>query len=175
MLFKQTRVQTLFPFISFIHDKKKQTFSCPLSILLQALWSSSSWKITIFAFFFVLPYLFIPLQKADLAAAGFTITSEREKVIDFSKPFMTLGISILYRVHLVNSPTNLSWFYLFVWSFHKSKRPCRSEHKDGEKRFYWLLFVRLLFCGMVQTQTQFSQFCSKILDFTQCCNTMGPH
>lgn len=41
------------------------------------------------------------LQKADLAVAGFTITSEREKVIDFSKPFMTLGISILYRVQLV--------------------------------------------------------------------------
>ncbi|KAG7225257.1 hypothetical protein INR49_014652 [Caranx melampygus] len=39
-------------------------------------------------------------RKADLAVAGFTITSEREKVIDFSKPFMTLGISILYRVHL---------------------------------------------------------------------------
>lgn len=41
------------------------------------------------------------LQKADLAVAGFTITSEREKVIDFSKPFMNLGISILYRVQLV--------------------------------------------------------------------------
>lgn len=41
------------------------------------------------------------LQKADLAVAAFTITSEREKVIDFSKPFMTLGISILYRVQLV--------------------------------------------------------------------------
>lgn len=33
--------------------------------------------------------------------AAFTITAEREKVIDFSKPFMTLGISILYRVHMV--------------------------------------------------------------------------
>lgn len=42
------------------------------------------------------------LQKADLAVAAFTITSEREKVIDFSKPFMTLGISILYRVQLVS-------------------------------------------------------------------------
>lgn len=41
------------------------------------------------------------LQKADLAVAGLTITAEREKVIDFSKPFMTLGISILYRVHMV--------------------------------------------------------------------------
>ncbi|KAK1805400.1 hypothetical protein P4O66_019716 [Electrophorus voltai] len=40
-------------------------------------------------------------RKADLAVAGFTITSEREKVIDFSKPFMTLGISILYRVHIM--------------------------------------------------------------------------
>lgn len=36
--------------------------------------------------------------------AAFTITAEREKVIDFSKPFMTLGISILYRVHMVPSP-----------------------------------------------------------------------
>lgn len=42
-----------------------------------------------------------PPQKADLAVAAFTITAEREKVIDFSKPFMTLGISILYRVHMV--------------------------------------------------------------------------
>ncbi|TKS81054.1 Glutamate receptor ionotropic, kainate 4 [Collichthys lucidus] len=39
-------------------------------------------------------------RKADLAVAGLTITAEREKVIDFSKPFMTLGISIMYRVHL---------------------------------------------------------------------------
>uniref|UniRef100_UPI00398EF48D glutamate receptor ionotropic, kainate 3 n=1 Tax=Pristiophorus japonicus TaxID=55135 RepID=UPI00398EF48D len=36
-------------------------------------------------------------HKADLAVAPFTITYAREKVIDFSKPFMTLGISILYR------------------------------------------------------------------------------
>lgn len=43
----------------------------------------------------------ISLQKADLAVAGLTITAEREKVIDFSKPYMTLGISILYRVHMV--------------------------------------------------------------------------
>uniref|UniRef100_A0A8C5U8W5 Glutamate receptor n=1 Tax=Malurus cyaneus samueli TaxID=2593467 RepID=A0A8C5U8W5_9PASS len=42
---------------------------------------------------------FVPcvLQKADLAVAPLTITYVREKVIDFSKPFMTLGISILYR------------------------------------------------------------------------------
>ncbi|CAB1348532.1 unnamed protein product [Coregonus sp. 'balchen'] len=48
--------------------------------------------------------------KADLAVAGLTITAEREKVIDFSKPFMTLGISIMYRVHLVQLPgERLHW------------------------------------------------------------------
>ena len=47
-----------------------------------------------------------PFQKADLAVAGLTITAEREKVIDFSKPFMTLGISILYRVHMVSIYVN---------------------------------------------------------------------
>lgn len=46
-------------------------------------------------------------QKADLAVAGLTITAEREKVIDFSKPFMTLGISIMYRVHIVSSSYRL--------------------------------------------------------------------
>ena len=40
---------------------------------------------------------FICLQKADLAIADLSITYEREKAVDFSNPFMTLGISILYR------------------------------------------------------------------------------
>jgi ABC-type amino acid transport substrate-binding protein len=34
-------------------------------------------------------------QEADLAIAPLTITSTREQVIDFSKPFMSLGISIM--------------------------------------------------------------------------------
>ncbi|XP_036885564.1 glutamate receptor ionotropic, kainate 1 isoform X3 [Sturnira hondurensis] len=36
-------------------------------------------------------------HRADLAVAPLTITYVRETAIDFSKPFMTLGISILYR------------------------------------------------------------------------------
>ncbi|XP_033958833.1 glutamate receptor ionotropic, kainate 3 [Pseudochaenichthys georgianus] len=36
-------------------------------------------------------------HRADLAVAPFTITYMREKVIDFTKPFMNTGISILYR------------------------------------------------------------------------------
>lgn len=48
---------------------------------------------------FYLQNIFICLlfKVADLAVAPLTITYVREKVIDFSKPFMTLGISILYR------------------------------------------------------------------------------
>lgn len=36
-------------------------------------------------------------QEADLAIAPMTITSDRERVIDFSKPFMSLGISIMAK------------------------------------------------------------------------------
>ena len=42
----------------------------------------------------------IPLllfQEADLALAPLTISSMRERVIDFSKPFMSLGISIMIK------------------------------------------------------------------------------
>jgi len=38
------------------------------------------------------------LQDADLAIAPLTITADRERVIDFSKPFMSLGISIMIKV-----------------------------------------------------------------------------
>ncbi|XP_024891669.1 glutamate receptor 1-like isoform X2 [Temnothorax curvispinosus] len=36
-------------------------------------------------------------KEADIAIAPMTITSERERVIDFSKPFMSLGISIMIK------------------------------------------------------------------------------
>lgn len=47
------------------------------------------------------------LQKIDLAACDFTITEERKKVIDFSVPFMSLGISILYVQEQKKAPL---WF-----------------------------------------------------------------
>lgn len=37
-------------------------------------------------------------QKADLAVGSMTINYARESVIDFTKPFMNLGISILFKV-----------------------------------------------------------------------------
>ena len=36
-------------------------------------------------------------QKADLAIADLTTTYERESAVDFTMPFMNLGISILYK------------------------------------------------------------------------------
>jgi ionotropic glutamate receptor len=36
-------------------------------------------------------------QEADVAIAPLTITSQRERVIDFTKPFMNLGISIMIK------------------------------------------------------------------------------
>ncbi|XP_060574773.1 glutamate receptor ionotropic, kainate 2-like isoform X2 [Ruditapes philippinarum] len=38
-----------------------------------------------------------PKEKADMAAAGMTITYEREKILDFTKPFLNLGITVVYK------------------------------------------------------------------------------
>ncbi|XP_058159849.1 glutamate receptor ionotropic, kainate 3 isoform X2 [Dasypus novemcinctus] len=48
-------------------------------------------------------------HKADLAVAPLTITHIREKAIDFSKPFMTLGVSILYRKPNGTNPSVFSF------------------------------------------------------------------
>lgn len=46
-------------------------------------------------------------QKADLAVGSMTINYARESVIDFTKPFMNLGISILFKV----SKSTGRWFH----------------------------------------------------------------
>ncbi|XP_046997299.1 glutamate receptor 1-like [Schistocerca americana] len=43
-------------------------------------------------------------READIAIASMTITSERERVIDFSKPFMSLGISIMIKKPMKQKP-----------------------------------------------------------------------
>lgn len=45
-----------------------------------------------------------PLQKADVAVAPLTITLVREQVIDFTKPFMSLGISIMIKKPTKSKP-----------------------------------------------------------------------
>ena len=37
-------------------------------------------------------------QSVDLALGSFTINYKREQVIDMTKPFMHVGLSILFRV-----------------------------------------------------------------------------
>ena len=37
------------------------------------------------------------MQKADLAIADLTINTQRYGAVDFSMPFMKLGIAILYK------------------------------------------------------------------------------
>ena len=63
------------------------------------------------------------LQKADLAVASLTISYVREQVIDFTKPFMNLGISILFKRPLKKNPSLFSflaplsfeiWVYVFA-------------------------------------------------------------
>ncbi|XP_066945637.1 glutamate receptor 1-like [Macrobrachium rosenbergii] len=43
-------------------------------------------------------------KEADIAIAPLTITSSRERVIDFTKPFMTLGISIMIKKPVKQKP-----------------------------------------------------------------------
>ncbi|CAG2170364.1 unnamed protein product, partial [Oppiella nova] len=49
------------------------------------------------------------LNKADLAVAPMTISYAREEVIDFTKPFMNLGIGILFKIP-TQMPTRLFSF-----------------------------------------------------------------
>ncbi|NXJ28196.1 GRIK3 protein, partial [Dicrurus megarhynchus] len=71
-------------------------------------------------------------HKADLAVAPLTITHVREKAIDFSKPFMTLGVSILYRKPNGTNPSVFSflnplspdiWMYILLAYLGVSLKP----------------------------------------------------
>ncbi|XP_025421717.1 glutamate receptor ionotropic, kainate 3-like isoform X3 [Sipha flava] len=57
-------------------------------------------------------------HRADLAVADITITRQREHDVDFTSPFMNLGISILYKKSTKSSPSLFSFlapFSSFVW------------------------------------------------------------
>ncbi|KAI3383468.1 hypothetical protein SNEBB_007471 [Seison nebaliae] len=56
--------------------------------------------------------------EADLAIASLTITSEREQYVDFSKPFMQMGISIMIQKPAKKSPSVFSFMNPFshdIW------------------------------------------------------------
>ena len=59
------------------------------------------------------------VQVADLAIAPLTITAERERVVDFSKPFMNVGITIMLKRPEKQKPGIFSFmapFSLPMWS-----------------------------------------------------------
>ncbi|UJR28089.1 hypothetical protein I4U23_009345 [Adineta vaga] len=59
-------------------------------------------------------------RTADLGIGALTITYPREQVIDFTKPFMTFGITILFRKPLRNRPNLFAFLAplkLEVWLF----------------------------------------------------------
>ena len=49
-------------------------------------------------------------QRADLGLAGLTITYQREQAIDFTKPFLTLGINILFKKAKREKPKLFGFF-----------------------------------------------------------------
>lgn len=58
--------------------------------------------------------------EADLAIADLTITSKREKAVDFTLPFMNTGISILFRKPTTKVTTLFSFlspFSMVVWVY----------------------------------------------------------
>ncbi|CAL8392042.1 unnamed protein product, partial [Gadus morhua 'NCC'] len=65
-------------------------------------------------------------HKVDLAVAPLAITYVREKVIDFSKPFMTLGISILCVLFVIARFSPYEWY---------NPHPCNPDSDVVENNF----------------------------------------
>ena len=71
----------------------------------------------------------ITFQRADMAAAGMTITYEREKVVDFTTPFLNLGITIVYKTPIKAPPKLFSFLEplsLQVWIYMVAAYLCVS-------------------------------------------------
>ncbi len=60
------------------------------------------------------------IQKADLAISAFTINFKRQQAVDFTKPFISLGISILYKIPTSKKPGLFSFLNplsLEIWIY----------------------------------------------------------
>ncbi|CAF1315137.1 unnamed protein product [Didymodactylos carnosus] len=114
-------------------------------------------------------------RRADLGLAGLTITYQREQVIDFTKPFLTLGINILYKKPQKKAPNLFSflaplsvevWLYMivayFVVSFilyivahlspyeWRNTRPCRRRNIELENQFTLLNSLWFIIGNLMQ-------------------------
>jgi len=65
-------------------------------------------------FVFNVSLLLLIGQTAELAIAPLTISVEREKVVDFSKPFMDVGISIMIKKPEIQKPGVFSFMEPFT-------------------------------------------------------------
>ncbi|XP_072018830.1 glutamate receptor ionotropic, kainate 2-like isoform X1 [Amphiura filiformis] len=114
-------------------------------------------------------------DEADIAVAPLTITFVREQVIDFSKPYMHLGITILYRVPEPQNPgvfsflnplsfdiwmyvvmayvvVSLTLFLLARFSPYEwyNEHPCNPEYDGVENQFNLLSCLWFAFGGLMQ-------------------------
>lgn len=83
-------------------------------------------------------------QRADVAIADLTITYNREQVVDFTMPFMNLGISVLYRKPIKQKPNLFSFLSplsLDVWVYMavSAELITYSHHTDSLDLTFWLL------------------------------------
>ena len=64
----------------------------------------------------ILKILFILLfQRADFGITDLTITAARQKAVDFTSPFMNLGITILYKKPTKQPPNLFSFISPFSY------------------------------------------------------------
>ncbi|XP_071819367.1 glutamate receptor ionotropic, kainate 2-like isoform X2 [Apostichopus japonicus] len=129
-------------------------------------------------------------KKADLAVAPLTITYDREQVVDFSKPFMFLGITILYRVPEPQNPGVFSflsplafdvWLYVVIayllvalslfllarfspYEWYNS-HPCNPEYDEVENQFSFFNCLWFSFGGLMQQGSEINprSFSTRVL------------
>ena len=65
--------------------------------------------LSVFGLFRLFVTTLLQAQKADLVVADITITYEREQGVDFTMPFMNLGVTILYKKPTKKDPNLFSF------------------------------------------------------------------
>lgn len=103
-------------------------------------------------------------RESDIAIASMTITSERERVVDFSKPFMSLGISIMIKKPVPQRPSFFSFLNPLskeIWVkafFHFALRPLvdvkvliNLRVMNTEKKLYMEITLRQTLSEVVLT------------------------
>ncbi|CAF1077261.1 unnamed protein product [Adineta steineri] len=117
-------------------------------------------------------------RRADLGLAGLTITYQREQAIDFTKPFLTLGINILFKKAQRVKPKLFGffqplsidvWLYMiaayFAVSFAlylvarlspyewRNPHPCKRSHDELENQFTFFNSLWFLIGNIMQQGT----------------------